>query len=54
MVRWVGYFEQFYTAGNPSRPLEINSLWAVSADPSIGKAPPSLDEAKKAVANLKG
>ncbi len=52
-ARWAGYFEELYCADPPSRGLPDEGVTAVDADPPASCAPPTLEETRKAVVQLK-
>ena len=51
--RWSEYFEELLNAEPPSRELETENVDPVVADPPLCCDPPSLDEVRKAVEQLK-
>ena len=52
-ARWAGYFEELYRADPPSRELPADAVQALVADPPVSCDPPTLDEVRKALSQLK-
>ncbi len=53
-TRWAEYFERLYMADPPTGQFQAAGLLTLDADPPIDEATPSLDEVRKAVADLRG
>jgi hypothetical protein len=52
-ARWAGYFEELYRADPPDRGLPDEGVTALDADPPASCAPPTVEETRKAVVQLK-
>ena len=54
LARWAGYFEELYQADPPAGELNIEGISPPVPDPPISCDPPSLEETRGAVKQLKG
>ncbi len=53
-TRRAEYFERLYMADPPTGQFQAAGLQTLGADPSIDEATPSLEEVRRAVADLRG
>ena len=52
-ARWAGYFEELYRVDPPGREISVDGVEALVANPSISCDPPTLEETRKALDQLR-
>ena len=52
-ARWAGYFEELYRVDPPRNEISVDGVEALVADPPISCEPPTLEETRKALDQLK-